>query len=368
MTDDLVPLAKPTSWPGVNARLLGLGQGRPISALERLTLFDWPEFERFTLEWAQGYLAEKTPGIFEVQQRGGAGDKGRDIIAWLDPPQATPRRWRLYQCKSYDARLGAPVAAADIGKVLHYTHVGDYSCPEEYWFVTHQGVTGPFQDLLDDPESLRAFILENWDKRCASAISTKAKVPLTSELEAHIHAFPFSIFRAKQPQEMLDEHAQVPRYHLPVFGLPLVDRPPPPAPPSSVAPKEATYIKALLAAMSHKLGVPVSKAEDLADETLRRLFDRSRITFYCAEGLKELARDIMSDEAFFDDLLDEFGDALFHVYTDEPVGLARLKATVLAAQSIPLDGQILKDHVKAKDREGMCHHLANETRLTWCAS
>jgi hypothetical protein len=346
----MTSLSPPTPWPGANARLLGLGLGLPVKPLDRLAQFSANDFERFTLEWASGYLAEKVPEVYEVQQRGGSGDKGRDIVVWLDSPEIAPRRWRLYQCKHYDARLGAGVAAVEIGKVLHYTHIEDYSTPEEYWFVTHQGVTGPLQDLLDNPEQLKKYILTNWDKYCLSTITSKNAVPLTQDLRSHIETFPFSIFRAKQPQALLDEHAQVPRYHLPVFGAPLIDRPKPPLPPSSVAATETVYVGQLLEVISAHLGTPIC------------------ITFYCAEGLKELARDQMADTAYFDTLLDEFGDGLYHVYTDDPPGLPRLKATVKAAQEMQLGGHLLAPHVKANDREGICHHLANETRLNWCGS
>src|SRR5438876_1084094 len=97
--------------------------------------------------WIAGTSARSTRFV----QRGRSGDKGRDIVVWLDPPSTVPRRWRLYQCKHYDDRLGAGVAAAEIGKVLYYTSKGDYSAPQQYWFVTHKGVTGDLQDLLDDP-------------------------------------------------------------------------------------------------------------------------------------------------------------------------------------------------------------------------
>ena len=83
-------LSAPTPWPGANARLLGLGVGLPIAPLVRLAQFSAAEFERFTLEWASDYLA-KQQHVNEVQQRGGAGDKGRDIVVWLDPANVSPR-------------------------------------------------------------------------------------------------------------------------------------------------------------------------------------------------------------------------------------------------------------------------------------
>jgi hypothetical protein len=144
-------------------------------------------------------------------------DKGRDIVVWLDEPSVKPRRWHLYQCKRYSDALGAGVAAAEIGKVLHYTLQGDYLPPEEYWFVTHRGVTGDFQDLLDDPEKLKSFILNNWEKYCSKKITTTETISLTESLRTHIDAFDFSIFRAKQPLELIKEHSQT-SYHLAVFG------------------------------------------------------------------------------------------------------------------------------------------------------
>jgi hypothetical protein len=168
-------LSAPTPWPNANARLLGLGVGLPVDPLDRLAQFSPLEFERFTLEWASGYLAQKCSSVYEVQQRGGAGDKGRDIVVWFDPPSSSPRRWSLYQCKHYESRLGVGIAAAEIGKVLYYTFSGAYEAPEEYWFVTHLGVTSDFQDMLDEPKKLQDYILLNWNERCAKKITSKKK-------------------------------------------------------------------------------------------------------------------------------------------------------------------------------------------------
>jgi hypothetical protein len=362
----LQPISAPTPWPNANARLLGLGVGLPIAPLQRLAQFSAADFERFTLEWASDFLATQVPSIYEVQQRGGAGDKGRDVVVWLDPPQISSRRWGLYQCKHYGSRLGPGTAATEIGKLLFYTLRGDYRAPVEYWFVTHEGVTSNLQDLLDNPESLRAFIRDEWDKHCAAKIM-KDPVSLTAEMVAHINQFDFSIFRAKQPLELINEHAKT-RFHLTVFGAPLIDRPPPPKPPSTVAPGETTYVKQLFELIGEQMGAAVTCSADFASAIdHRQLFDRSRITFYWAEGLKELARDQMANEEFFFTLLSEFGDGLYHCYNaPAPTGLDRLRATVIAAQALQLGAHMLKPHLRANDREGMCHHLANEHVLRWC--
>ena len=100
---------------------------------------------------------------------------------------------------------------------------------------------------------------------------------------------------------------------------------------------------------------------------MTHLYNRSRITFYSAEGLKELARDQMANAAFFDTLLDAFESGLYHSYTNLQIkGLPKLQATVTAAQSLQLGGHILNDHATPNDREGVCHHLANTDRIKWC--
>lgn len=94
-------LDKPSKWPSANARLLGLGAGLPVQPLDRLANFSADEFERFALEWADGYLRTKLAGVNDIQQRGGSGDKGRDIIVWFGEPGSPSRHWHLYQCKRY---------------------------------------------------------------------------------------------------------------------------------------------------------------------------------------------------------------------------------------------------------------------------
>jgi hypothetical protein len=360
-----VTLPAPSPWPGANARLLGVGAGLPINKLDRLATFSADEFERFTLEWASGYL-RKQENVFEVQWRGGAGDKGRDVIVWLDAPDIKPRRWRLYQCKRYDANLGLSKAGAEIAKLLHYTFVEDYSVPESYHFVTHRGLTSPFQDLLDNPEKLKAAMLSTWDDY-SSAITSAKKIELTDDFKAYIEAFEFSIFRGKQPSELVSEHAQT-EYHLVVFGAPLIDRPAPPQPPSVVATAEARYIEQLYSVISSDLQKKVQCVTDFESNKYHAgLFTRSRLTFYSAEGLFELARDQFANPVLFDSLVEEFEHGLVYTYTEpsaEPI--ERLKNTVQAAQSLQLGAHPLAPHMNSKDREGMCHQLANKDVLDWC--
>lgn len=364
--NDLQDVPAPSPWPGANARLLGVGAGLPVKPLDRLAQFNSLDFERFTLEWAFAYLPKQVD-VNQVQLRGGAGDKGRDVVVWLDPSNLSPRRWRLYQCKHYGSPLGFGDASVEIAKILYYTFTGEYTVPEEYWFVTHQGVTEPLQDQLDDPAKLKKDLIEEWDRRCSGKITSRSKVYLSGALLKHVENFNFSIFKAKLPHEIIKEHSETP-YHLVVFGAPLIDRPLPPTPPSQVAPAENGYIAQLHQVIGDALAVPVTAEAHFAhSQPMTRLYNRSRMTFYSAEGLKELARDHMANVAFFDTLLNEFENGLYHSYTNMQVkGLSRLQATIQAAQLLQLGGHVLNNHATSNDREGVCHHLANTDRIKWC--
>jgi hypothetical protein len=172
---ELEQLPAPTPWPNANARLLGVGAGLPVNPLDRLAQFSPKDFERFTLEWATDYLARKGD-VDQVQQRGGAGDKGRDVIVWIDPPSITPRRWKLYQCKHYAVRLGPPSASSEIGKVLYYTKAGAYHPPEEYWFVTHWRSAIGSQELGKYRFDSNARVLQG-DRSCSSAMVLERRGP-----------------------------------------------------------------------------------------------------------------------------------------------------------------------------------------------
>lgn len=361
------PIDKPSKWPNANARLLGVGLGLPVAPLDRLGTFSPEEFERFVLEWADGYLAQKVPGVSELQQRGGAGDKGRDIVVWFGELGSSDRYWNLYQCKRYSSALGEAAALSEIGKVLYFASIGDFTLPKEYWFVARKGVTGGLQDLLDDPTKLKAELIATWGKNCSTSIKKKQTISLDKQIVELINGPRFPIIRAKQHLELIKEHGET-RYHLTVFGKPLVDRPKPLAPPSTIAEKERTYVSQLFEVIEEMTGTPVTQESDFKE--MRQpalLFERSRASFYSAEGLKELARDQMDQVEFFDDLLGQFRTGLYYTYTAPATsGHQRIRNTVQAAQVQQIDGHALGDHLTAFDREGICHHLANDESLTWC--
>jgi hypothetical protein len=369
LPDELKPVDVPTKWPGANARLLGVGggYGLPVKPLDRLGLFSSDDFERFVLEWAQGYLKEKLAGVTDVQQRGGAGDKGRDIVVWFGKPGAPDRFWHLYQCKRYASKIGKGIAFEEIGKVLYFASLGKYTLPHEYWFVTRKGVTGDLQDLVDDPEKLKEELIANWGEYCAKTIKKSTEIKLEGALLDFVRKTDLSIVKVKQPLDILHEHSQT-YFHDIVFGKPLTERPPAPAPPSTIAEEERAYVQQLFQVISEMISAPVKAEDDFASHSKSAtLFERSRITFYSAEGLKRLAHDQMHQVEFFHDLVTQFGDGLYHTYNGPAAnGHERLRLTINAAQAQVVSGHVLNPHLKPLDREGICHHLANDGIAKWC--
>lgn len=121
-------------------------------------------------------------------------------------------------------------------------------------------MTSTFLDLPDEPEKLRNFIIDDWNKHIRTEIR-KEPVDLTPELKRYVETVPITVFRAMQPLDLIGEHAQT-RYHLAVFGLPLIDRPKPPEPPPEVAPGENKYVTRLLVVVSAEPGQSVSNLTD----------------------------------------------------------------------------------------------------------
>src|SRR5262245_16392368 len=66
-----------------------------------LQTYDDKTWEQFIEEWATGF----DPAYHQIVPLGGAGDKGRDIVAYLSDPADPNAPWDSFQCKHYKAAL-----------------------------------------------------------------------------------------------------------------------------------------------------------------------------------------------------------------------------------------------------------------------
>lgn len=355
------PIPAPRPW-GTNRRRL-LREGAPLTPLQRLKVFSDEEFENFVYEWAHEYLSTK---YSEVQLRRGPGDKGRDVIGWIDSAGGSTRHWDNYQCKHYASPLTPTEVWVEIGKLCYYVSTGDFTLPTKYVFVSPQGAGPKLQSFFDDPGTLRDEFKKAWPTYCAGKITTTRTIPMEGALAALVDQLDFGIFSAMDPQTMIDQHATT-RYHALVFGAGIDKVPRPLLPPPDLDPMETRYVEQFLEAASEEVGTTVLHPAQLTPYSrVAENFRHTRECFYEAESLKEFARDSFPDEADFIQLKDDvYGGIRTTVLDSHANGYRRLMRTTEVAVGIQLDRNALIDFLSPKHRVGVVHHLANEDRIIW---
>ncbi len=115
---------------------------------------------------------------------------------------------------------------------------------------------------------------------------------------------------------------------------------------------------------SDNLERPVNCVSELSSQ-LSCDFLRQRERFYHAESLRNFARDTVPDGTF-ESLQDEIFYAVIDICENEHKdGLARMKATISHAATVPVGSNPLKSALRVQDQQGICHQLANKDRLLW---
>ncbi len=338
--------------------------GVPIPKATRVTTFSHHEWECFTTEWASS-LKEQ---YVRVLRSGGAGDMGIDVAGFCNDSELHGD-WHNYQCKHYDHALRPSDIWVEIGKIIYYSFKGYYLPPKKYFFVAPRNIGTTLGRLLADPIELRKETRDNWEKHCMSKITKVNPIPLSGELLEWFEGFDFSIFFSVSVVEMIEGHEKTP-FHAVRFGggLPPRDEDEEEAPPARYAEKESRYIRQLFNAYGEHLGISVNSASDIRTSHkphLSRDLSRQRERFYSAEALRNFARDNVP-EGTFDQLQDEIFDAVIDSCDEEHSdGLSRMRKTVELSTQVSLTANPLMSVVKIKDRQGVCHQLANEDRLVW---
>lgn len=338
--------------------------GMPVPAIDRMKIFSPEQFEDMIREWVTGYLIKI--GDYKICKKcSGAGDMGRDVIAQVDD-----KIWDNYQCKHYDDPLAPSEINSELAKLVYYTYEKKYSIPRKYYFVSPKGAGPKFNQYLENPETLKSQLIENWDKQCKDKIKSREEVLLTDELKAHLETIDFSIFESYDPQKLIDEHANT-SYHASRFGGGLQKRRDINISiPDGIAVSESIYTTQLFHAYSDHVKTDISEIAHLSGyDELERHFNRQRLGFYSADSLNQFSRDTLpTDTDYFEDLKEEFYTGVVDVAEESYTsGYERVKATTNFAKSLSINANPLVSQLRVADREGICHHLANEKRLIWVA-
>ena len=348
--------------PGPGADLppqVSSGMNFPVAKL--IEIFEPNQWEDFTEEWA--HSQEKK--YKHVIRYSGAGDMGLDILCfYTDKMFDGP--WDNYQCKRYACELKPTQIWVELGKIIYYSFIGEYTPPTSYYFAASKGLGLKLKKLLTKPDELKIHLIENWDGYCKSDITETKEIPLEGELQAYLDKFNFRIFKMIPLAEMIKGHMTTP-FHIRRFGTASIpERPKVDLPPDTVQQRESRYVQQLFEVYSEKLAVQLNEPSQLADHPeMQRHFNRSREVFYHAESLRNFARDSV-DPGTFDAVRDEIYHGVVNTYEmDYANGFMRMASTLQQAASIVPNSNALCIRVKTQDKQGLCHHLANEDELKW---
>ena len=153
------------------------------------------------------------------------------------------------------------------------------------------------------------------------------------------------------------------------FGGGLPGRPDVPSPPETLHRTKA--------GISRSCSEPMANIRNSRSQTPAALktwpkldshFNRQREAFYHAESLRVFARDSVPPGTF-QTLQDDIHSGVVDVCdSDHADGFERVKRVTQAARELQLTANALLACTKPKDRDGICHQLANEDRLIWTKS
>lgn len=352
---DIAPKA-----PSVNYTADNVLSGIPIPKTRRIELFSSDDWEEFTEEWSSSLESD----YCHIVRFAGPGDKGLDVVGFISD-YTFNGGWDNYQCKHYDHPLKPSDIWVEIGKIIFYSFSREYTVPRKYYFVAPKGVGTMLSKHLANPEKLKSEARNNWKQYCENEITSTTSTPLSGGLLAYFEKFDFSIFSSKSLVELINGHSKTP-FHTVRFGGGLPVRPIPEMPPEEITPSESRYIQQIFEAYTDHTGrtiTDVSLLNNRAD--LQSDFVRQRERFYHAESLRNFARDTVPKGTFEALQKDVFQGVVDVCESNHDDGLARMRATLAQSAQLPIASSPLSSVIKAQDKQGICHQLANDDHLMW---
>ncbi|PFV28045.1 ABC-three component system protein [Bacillus thuringiensis] len=343
---------------------LDLLYGKPMPPITRLESISDSEFEDFVREWASGYLEKEYE---KVRRSSGSGDMGRDVVAYVSYTQDDNEIWDNYQCKQYNSPLTPKTAILEVGKLCYYTFNKEFTVPRHYYFVCPKGTGPQLSKLIDRPKNFKKKLIADWDKTCKTQITTRKDVLLEGDFLDYVNNFDFNIIQDIDPQKLIEQHSTT-KYYYYRFGGMIPSRPESFEPPEDIRDNEVVYVKKLLEAYSDYNKEVITNIEHLAEFSLQfDHFNRQRNCFYEAESLMLFERDILPNNIqAFEGLKKEVYDGIIdEVQSHHADGFTKIKEVCKIARTLNIYNYPLKPNLRGNDLTGICHHLANENKVSW---
>jgi hypothetical protein len=316
------------------------------------------QLEKFVREW----VGLKKRDYVEVERLTGAGDMGRDVVGYLTK-ERHEGPWHNYQCKQYARAITIDVGLRELGKVLYYSYRGEFTPPTRFFFVAPKGVGRTLRSLISKPSALKAKLIATWDQYCADEISETGRIELDAALRSHIEAWDFSQVKMIDVDGILLDPAGK-AVMAKWFGT---DPGPPPGGtvPPTIEHFEMPYVRQLLDAYGERDSGTYTVHDDVkAHAEFGPHLDLQRERFFDADAFSRFYRDnTMTEE------IDALRKDMFHGVVDvhranHDDSLARADAVMSQAANVKPSG-VLSRYARVPVKQGICHHFANEGRLTW---
>lgn len=331
---------------------MALDEGREI-----LKLRD-DELEELIKKW----IAHEVPAYYDFDRNSGAGDRGLDSVGFLSD-QRYEGAWDNYQCKQLSKALGEPSFFGELGKVLYYASLGEFTLPSRYIFVAPFGVVGNVRNWLAMPTKLKSELRDNWTARCAKLIVAKTIIPMSNELLNCIESFDFSKVEAWNVHKLVEQPNLRKVLHQYVDIDP--GTAPPGVVPSGVDQSERPYIAQLIGVYEdHGSKGFADELEVFAHPDYGPHLQDQRRRYHDADAFNRHFRDNITE-----DVLLQFEQDIYDGVVDEyrsEVGYKRVSSVMKLAGQLQVSG-VFERHKRApvSVKQGVCHHFANKERLPW---
>ena len=358
-----VPTLPPVTAP---CPLEYIFHGPPVTPEQHIKGYSEDEFESFIREWAFHYKQIKQKAYAQVGRFGGAGDMGRDVVGYIDPPSSNGKL-DIYQCKHYGHGLYPSDVWTELGKLCYFTFIGAFAVPEEYLFVCPEDVGPDLGRLLEKPEDLRQRLMDEWGEHVEGVIKKRKKIKLEGNLLDHIKAFDFKRVGYKPIHEIIEEFRTTPRYPTRFGGGLIIPRSPNKTPPAEIEEHEQRYVEQLIEAYQDHKGSEVKLDTLSVHSELEGHFTRSRVRYFCAETLRLDVRDNLPDGVTFEQVQDQVLDAVADICDNRKhaSGYDRVNAVTDHAGNYVVQDHPLRGYVNSQVLKGACHQLANINKLKW---
>jgi hypothetical protein len=350
LTDLPLPVASDSPAPAL--------PGSPVPPAHRIYFYSPNEWEVFIAEWATGAVVSYR----QIKQLGGSGDRGVDVAAFKTD-YGLEDAWDCFQAKHFDGSLTVADAFPEMLKIFHGVVDAFYCLPDQYVFVAPKGCGPTLNRLLSKPTDFQKKFLQLLDAR--GTATRKYDEQVLQSIRQLAESTDFSIFRSLELNEMLDVHRKTPFYAA-RFGTALPTRPPVGQTPETPSSVEATYVRKLVDVYNEQEPTSCTDVDSVAAHAKHGPhLQRQREAFYSAEALRLYARDSVPDgtyELLQDDVHTGVVDT---AEANHPSGLDRLRAVLTQSGQLDLGAHTLISMSNFKDRQGICHQLANSDKLTW---